>query len=178
MDCWYSERYLRPGKGFGPDRWTIVHNSMLPWHRPAQRQTYLHETVDLCQIQRYGEGWASRLAPLLEGHPDHFKLIKSFTHFIYIGSYCIYTKSMLQYLQDALSGISCHIHLFPLYCTSRRIKIYTKFIPFCTTLNVLGKWGLLITVTPPYLTLLIKTSWSIATTLPIRLNIFNRCYDG
>jgi len=56
--------------------------------------------------------WLAGLAPLLKGHPDHFKFIKSVTDFILIASYHSHTETTLKYLQDALSGISSNIHLF------------------------------------------------------------------
>jgi len=62
--------------------------------------------------------WLAVLAPLLKGHPDHFKFIKSVTDFISITSYHSHTKTTLKYLQDALSGISSNIHLFLPYSKS------------------------------------------------------------
>jgi len=62
--------------------------------------------------------WLAALAPLVKGHPDHFKLIKSVTGFILIASYHSHTETMLKYPHDALSGISSNIHLFLPYCKS------------------------------------------------------------
>jgi len=66
--------------------------------------------------------WLAAFAPLLKGHPDHFKFIKSVTYFILITSYHSRTKTTLKYLQDALSGISSNIHLFLPYRKSHRMS--------------------------------------------------------
>jgi len=70
--------------------------------------------------------WLAALAPLLKGHPDHFKFIKSVTDFILITSYHSHTETTLKYLQDALSGISSNIHLFLPYCKSHSISKIPK----------------------------------------------------
>jgi len=73
--------------------------------------------------------WLAPLAPLLKGHPDHFNFIKSVTDFISIASYHSHTKTILKYLQDALSGISSNIYLFQPYHKShgmsKILKIYS-----------------------------------------------------
>jgi len=66
------------------------------------------------------------LAPLLEGHPDHFKFIKSVTDFILFTSYHSHTDTTLKYLQDALSGISSNIHLFLPYRKSHSMRMIPK----------------------------------------------------
>jgi hypothetical protein len=64
--------------------------------------------------------WLAALAPLLQRHPEHFKFIQSVTDFILITSYHSHTKTMLKYLQDALSGIISNSHLFLPYRKSHR----------------------------------------------------------
>jgi len=66
------------------------------------------------------------LAPLLKGHPEHFKFIKSITDFILITSYHSHTETTLKYLQDALSGISSNIHLFLPYRKSHSMSKIPK----------------------------------------------------
>jgi hypothetical protein len=73
-----------------------------------------------------GEGLPAALAPLLKGHHDHFKLIKSATLFLLIATYHSHTKTTLKYLQNALSGISSTIHLFQLYHTSHSFSKIPK----------------------------------------------------
>jgi hypothetical protein len=70
--------------------------------------------------------WLAALAPLLKGHPDHFKFIKSVTDFILITSYHSHTETTLKYLQDALSGISSNIHLFLPYRKSHSMSKIPK----------------------------------------------------
>jgi len=70
--------------------------------------------------------WLAALASLLEGHPDHFKFIKSVTDFILFTSYHSHTDTTLKYLQDALSGISSNIHLFLPYRKSHSMRMIPK----------------------------------------------------
>jgi len=42
--------------------------------------------------------WLAVLAPLVRGHPDDFKFIKSVTDFILIASYHSHTETTLKYL--------------------------------------------------------------------------------
>jgi len=70
--------------------------------------------------------WLAALAPLLKGHPDHFKFIKSVTDFILITSYHSHTETRLKYLQDALSGICSNIHLFLPYRKSHSMSKIPK----------------------------------------------------
>jgi hypothetical protein len=66
--------------------------------------------------------WLAALAPLVKGHPDHFKFIKSVTDFILITSCHSHTETTLKYLLDALSGISSNIHLFQPYRKSHSLS--------------------------------------------------------
>jgi len=70
--------------------------------------------------------WLAALTPLLKGHPDHCKFIKSVTDFILITSYHSHTETTLKYLQDALSGISSNIHLFLPYHKSHSMSKIPK----------------------------------------------------
>jgi hypothetical protein len=70
--------------------------------------------------------WLPALAPLLEGHPEHFKFVKSAPNFILIASYHSYTETTPKYLQDALSAISSNIHLFLPYRKSHSISMIRK----------------------------------------------------
>ena len=56
--------------------------------------------------------WLAAPAPLLTGHPDCSKFIKSITNFILIASYHSHIETTLKYLQDELSAVSSNIHLF------------------------------------------------------------------
>ncbi|KAF8251312.1 hypothetical protein K440DRAFT_515952, partial [Wilcoxina mikolae CBS 423.85] len=71
------------------------------------------------------------LAPLLKGHPNHLKLLKSVTDFILIVGYHSHTETTLRYLQDALHSISRNIHLFLPYRHNQSIskipKIHSLF---------------------------------------------------
>jgi len=66
------------------------------------------------------------LTPRLNGHPDHFKFIKSVTDFILIASYHSHTETTLKYLQDVLSGISSNLHLFLPYRKSHSMSMIPK----------------------------------------------------
>ncbi|KAF8252244.1 hypothetical protein K440DRAFT_510335, partial [Wilcoxina mikolae CBS 423.85] len=75
--------------------------------------------------------WLAVLAPVLKGHPNHLKFLKSVTDFILIAGYHSHTKTTLRYLQDALHGISRNIHLFLPYhynqSISKIFKIHSLF---------------------------------------------------
>jgi hypothetical protein len=71
--------------------------------------------------------WLAALAPLLKGHFNHFKFIKSVPDFILIASYYSHTKTTLKYLQHALSGFGSNIHLFLRYHKSHSMKQILKF---------------------------------------------------
>ncbi|KAF8248438.1 hypothetical protein K440DRAFT_509219, partial [Wilcoxina mikolae CBS 423.85] len=75
--------------------------------------------------------WLAALAPLLKGHPNHRKFLKSVTDFILIAGYHSHTETALRYLQDALHGISRNIHLFLPYHHKQSIskihKIHSLF---------------------------------------------------
>ncbi|KAF8252514.1 hypothetical protein K440DRAFT_536575, partial [Wilcoxina mikolae CBS 423.85] len=75
--------------------------------------------------------WLAALAPLLKGHPNHLKFLKSVTDFILIAGYHSHTETTLRYLQDALHGISRNIHLFLPYRHNQSIskipKIHSLF---------------------------------------------------
>ena len=70
--------------------------------------------------------WLAAFAPLVEGHPDHLKFIKSVTDFILIASYHSHTETTLNYLQHALSGITNSIHLFLPYHKSHSMSKIPK----------------------------------------------------
>jgi hypothetical protein len=82
--------------------------------------------------------WLAALAPLLEGHPNHFKFIKSVTDFILITSYHSHTETTLKYLQDALSGISSNIHLFVPYRKSHSMSKIPKIHSLLHYIDVRG----------------------------------------
>ncbi|KAF8248741.1 hypothetical protein K440DRAFT_545835 [Wilcoxina mikolae CBS 423.85] len=73
--------------------------------------------------------WLAVLAPLLKGHPNHLKFLKSVTDFILIAGYQSHTETTLRYLQDALHGISRNIYLFLPYhhnqCISKIPEIHS-----------------------------------------------------
>ncbi|KAF8241535.1 hypothetical protein K440DRAFT_570007 [Wilcoxina mikolae CBS 423.85] len=75
--------------------------------------------------------WLAALAPLLKGHPNHLKFLKSVTDFILIAGYYSHTETTLRYLQDALHGIRRNIHLFLPYHHNQSIskihKIHSLF---------------------------------------------------
>ncbi|KAF8244558.1 hypothetical protein K440DRAFT_507416, partial [Wilcoxina mikolae CBS 423.85] len=75
--------------------------------------------------------WLAVLAPLLKGHPNHLKFLKSVTDFILIAGYHSHTETTLRYFQDALHGISRNIHLFLPYRQNQSIskvpKIHSLF---------------------------------------------------
>ncbi|KAF8242216.1 hypothetical protein K440DRAFT_639384 [Wilcoxina mikolae CBS 423.85] len=75
--------------------------------------------------------WLAALAPLLKGHANHLKLLKSVTGFILIAGYHSHTETILRYLQNALHSISRNIHLFLPYHHNQSIskipKIHSLF---------------------------------------------------
>ncbi|KAF8253551.1 hypothetical protein K440DRAFT_533531, partial [Wilcoxina mikolae CBS 423.85] len=75
--------------------------------------------------------WLAALGPLLKGHPNHLKFLKTVTDFILIAGYHSHTETTLQYVQDTLHGISRNIHLFLPYRhnqSKRKIpKIHSLF---------------------------------------------------
>ncbi|KAF8248627.1 hypothetical protein K440DRAFT_546789 [Wilcoxina mikolae CBS 423.85] len=70
--------------------------------------------------------WLTALAPLLKGHPNYLKFLKLVTDFILIAGYHSHTETTLQYLQDALHGISRNIHLFLPYRYNQSISTIPK----------------------------------------------------
>ncbi|KAF8247202.1 hypothetical protein K440DRAFT_551698, partial [Wilcoxina mikolae CBS 423.85] len=66
------------------------------------------------------------LAPLLKGHPNHLKFLKSVTDFILIARYHSHTETTLRYLQDVLYGISRNIHLLLPYHHNQSIRKIPK----------------------------------------------------
>ncbi|KAF8247213.1 hypothetical protein K440DRAFT_514233, partial [Wilcoxina mikolae CBS 423.85] len=70
--------------------------------------------------------WLAVLAPLLKGHPNHLKFLKSDTDFILIAGYHCHTETTLRYLQDVLHGISRNIHLFLPYRHNQSISKIPK----------------------------------------------------
>jgi len=70
--------------------------------------------------------WLAALAAVLTLHPDHIKFIKSLNDFILIANYHSHTETMLNYLQDMLSGITSNIHLFQPYHKSHSMRMISK----------------------------------------------------
>jgi len=117
------------------------------------------------------------LGLVLQENTDQFKFIKSFTNYILIASYHCHTEAMLNFLQDALSGISSNVHLFLPHLTGHSMRRYPQLIHFPTLWNSLVKWALLIIVILKYLNQVIKSSSRMATILTRRLTIFCRDYN-
>ena len=75
------------------------------------------------------------LAPLVEGHPDRIKSIKSVTELILIASYNSHTETKLKSLQVVLPGISSNIHHILPYRKSHTI---TKVLNNLSLLHYIG----------------------------------------
>ncbi|KAF8242766.1 hypothetical protein K440DRAFT_511558, partial [Wilcoxina mikolae CBS 423.85] len=75
--------------------------------------------------------WLAALAPVLKGHPNHLKFLKSVTDFILITRYHSHTETTLRYIHDVLHDSSRNIHLILSYCHDQSLskipKIYSLF---------------------------------------------------
>jgi len=93
------------------------------------------EYIDLVKV------WLAVLARCLTAHTDNSKFIKSVINYIFIASYHSHSETMLQKLQDALSGINSIIHLILTYFMSHSMSKIPEIHSLVHFTKYIGEMG-------------------------------------